>query len=119
MPAKKPLIILACVAALVVLIGGGYLLYKHFWGPKPVPISTYLCPDDSHYVVIHNEDEILVSGNTFARVDETSRYSNGAFEVDLTPDTFTLRDLTTNEEVASCVAGIPEAGLPPVLTEQQ
>lgn len=90
-----------------------------FGPPKPVPISTYLCPDGSHYVVIKNEEAVIVSGNTFARVEETSRFSNGAYEVDLTPDTFTLRDLETNEEVATCVAGVPEAGLPPILTEQQ
>lgn len=119
MSAKKPLIILASAVAIGVLIGGGYLVYKHFWGPKPVPISTYLCPDGSHYVVIKYEEEIIVSGNTFARVEETSRYSNGAFEIDLTPETFALRDLATNEEVANCIAGIPEAGLPPILTEQQ
>ena len=119
MQAKKPLIILACAAALALLGTAGYFLYQHFWAPKAYPISTYVCADASHYVVIEEEDALIVSGTTFARAGEgANRYVNGSAEIEISEGSLTLRNTETGTEVVTCPAGVPAAGLPPVRTQQ-
>jgi len=109
---KKPLIIALCVLAAVLVVGAVYVLVMYFLGaPKNVLVKTFVCPDDSHYIVVQEEDRLLISGGVFNRIEETSRYSNGASEVDLGEGSFTLK---TGETTVTCTAGVPASGVPPI-----
>lgn len=117
---NRSLIISVCVVALVLLSIGAYFLYQYFWGPKVVPISTYVCADGSHYVVIEKGNALFVSNSTFVRIEDGERrYSNGSAEIEIKEDLFTLKDTETGTEIVTCSAGVPETGLPTVQREQQ
>lgn len=108
---KKPLIIILVLAVLV-LVTAIYFAYRQFFGTQSIPIRTFVCADGSHYIVIEEKDKILVSGNSFTRIDKSSRYSSGTSEIELTDETFTLR---SGGETVTCNAGVPESGPPPIL----
>ena len=112
---KKPLIILACVLAVVLLAAAAYFLFAHFSNTaKDVLVRTFVCPDESHYIVIQEENTLLISGSVFDRIEESSRYSNGVSEVELSEEAFTLK---SGETTVTCMAGVPASGEPPIISE--
>ena len=112
------LIILACIGILA-LAGAGYLYLERPWEPKKLDlgikaITSYVCPDDSHYVIIEKGDEIRVSGQSFARID-ASRFGNGGdIEFMIEGSELVVRNIVTDEDTR-CAEGIPEGGMPPLV----
>lgn len=112
------LIILASIGILA-LAGGGYLFLERPWEPKKLDlgiksITSYVCPDDSHYVIIEKGDEIHVSGQSFARID-ASRFGNGGdIEFMIEGSELVVRNIATDEDTR-CAEGIPEGGMPPLV----
>lgn len=112
---KKPLIILLCALVVVLLAVAAYLLFAYFSDTsKNALVRTFVCPDQSHYIVIQEEDRLLISGSVFDRIKESSRYSNGGSEVELSEESFTLK---SGETAVTCTAGIPASGVPPIMNQ--
>lgn len=112
------LIILASIGILA-LAGAAYLFLERPWEPKKLDlgitsITSYICPDDSQYVIIEKENEISVSGQSFPRIED-SRYGNGgSIEFMIEGTDLVVRNTETDENIR-CTEGLPEAGMPPLV----
>lgn len=112
------LIILASIGILA-LAGAAYLFLERPWEPKKLDlgitsITSYVCPDDSHYVVIKKENEVSISGQSFPRIDDV-RYGNGGDVEFMIEGTDLVVRNTETDENTRCIEGLPEGGMPPLV----
>lgn len=106
---KKPLVIGAIAIIAVLIIGTVlYLFMGVARAPKENVVVRYECPDESAYIVLLEDESIVVAGNTYEFTTKTeygNRYENdGTIAFLLAGPALHVEDKTDGSILTSCTA---------------
>jgi hypothetical protein len=125
-PAQKPKLLLVALIGAAILIAAAVAAYFLYVYEKPTgkldlgirSVNSYVCPDDSTYVIIRKDTEIIVSGESLPQIgaSEPARFGNGgAVEFVISEEDLRLVTAGTNDAVITCAKEVPETGIPPLV----
>lgn len=97
----------------ILLLGAAVAAAVYFWprAQEMARITYYVCPDDSYYLVVQEQDGIRVAGLAFASIPNSSpvRYGNGGgTEFQISEEGLTAINTEDGTAGQTCVPQAPE-----------